>query len=420
VYPHQIDRLTETLEREGLSAFVATSAENVFYMTGFRSLNHAIFRAQQFAVWTPRGVALVVPAVDIPHIMDEATPADHVMGFGGFVCSYADALGPEEQGIRERTESRAPSPGHAIGSALEALEVRDGRIGLDESNLTPAAWERLTNMGGLAAGPPSPPDARRAPGNPGRSSRYPDMPLAGYTVVPAAAALLTARRVKSPYEIECLGRALGIAEEALNAVLQMLKPLVTEREAAALYQTEVLKRDASLYPSSIAFGERTWIALAPPTERALKMGELARFDVGAIFKGYYSSVARTAVMGEPSPRQLAAAEAVQAGLEAGIDAVKPGATAGQVYDAVMTATRAAGLPNFQRGHVGHAIGLEPYERPKLDAGKSTPLEAGEVLRIEVPHLELGWGGVALRDTVLVTTTASRVLNRSARGLVVLD
>jgi len=390
VYPHQIDRLTATLEREGLGALVATSAENVFYMTGFRSLNHAIFRAQQFAVWTPRGVALVVPAVDVPHIMEEATPADHVMGFGGFVCSYAEGLGPDEQRIRERTEPRAPSPGHALGAALQALGVRDGRIGLDESNLTPAAWERLTTR------------------------------LAGYTVVPAAAALLTARRVKSPYEIECLARALGIAEEALNAVMQMLKPGVTEREAAALYHSEVSKREASLCPSSVAFGERTWISLPLPTERALKMGELAKFDVGAIFKGYYSSVGRTAVMGEPSPRQLAAAEAVQAGLEAGIDAVKPGATAGQVYDAVMTATRASGLPDFQRGHVGHAIGLEPYERPQLDAGKATPLEAGEVLRIEVPHLEIGWGGIALRDTVLVTTTGSRVLNRSARGLVVLD
>jgi Xaa-Pro aminopeptidase len=304
--------------------------------------------------------------------MSDGIEVDHVSAFGGFVCSYAETLTPDEQRIRERTEPRAPSPGQALAQALEALGVREGRIGLDESNLTPAAWERLT--------------AR----------------LGSFTLVPAAAALLTVRRVKSPYEIECLARALGIAEEALNAVLQMLKPGVTEREAAALYRSEVLRRDADLYPCSIAFGERTWISLPSPTERALKMGDLVRFDVGAVFKGYYSSVGRTAVMGEPGPRQEAALEAVQAGLEAGVDAVKPG------------------LPDFKRGHVGHAIGLEPYERPKLDAGKATTLEAGEVLRIEVPHLEIGWGGVGLRDTVLVTTSGSRVLNRSVRGLVVLD
>ena len=390
MYPHQIDRLTETLEREGLRALVGTTAENVFYMTGFRSLNHGIFRTLQFAVWTPRGTALVVPAVDVPHIMGEGIAVDHVVSFGGFVCSYADALGPDEQRIRERTERRAPSPGQGLAAALAALGVKEGRLGIDEGNLGPGAWERITSG------------------------------LGTFTVVPAAAALLTARRVKSPYEIECLGRSLGIAEEALNVVLRMLKPGVTEREAAATYHAEVLRRDATFSPTSIAFGERTWIALPPPTERALRTADLIKFDVGAIHKGYYSSVARTAVMGEPTPRQMAAVEAVQAGLEAAVDAVKPGVTAGQIYDATITATRAAGLPHFARGHVGHAIGLEPYERPKLDAGKATILEAGEVLRIEVPHLEVGWGGVALRDTVLVTMTGGHALNRSARGLVVLD
>ncbi len=390
MYPHQIDRLTAALERDGLAALVGTTAENVFYMTGFRSLNHGTFRTPQFAVWTPSGTALVVPAVDVPLIMADGIEVDHVVGFGGFVCSYVEPLGPEQRRVRERTETRAPSPAHGIAAALETLGVRDGRLGLDEGNVARAAWDRICTH------------------------------LGAFTVVPAAASLLTARRVKSPYEIECLARALGIAEEAVNAVVQMLKPGVTEREAAALYEGEVLRRGAGFCPSSIAFGDRTWIALPPPTERALKAGELVKLDVGAVYKGYHGSVARTAVMGEPNPRQIAAAEAVQAGLEAGIDAVKPGATAGQVYDAVMSATRAAGLGGFARGHVGHAIGLEPYERPKLDAGKATTLEAGEVLRIEVPHLEVGWAGVAMRDTVLVTTRGSSVLNRSARGLVVLD
>jgi Xaa-Pro dipeptidase len=390
VYPHQLDRVTATLEREGLRALVGTTAENVFYLTGFRSVNHGVFRTPQFAVWTPRGTALVVPAVDVPLIMANGIAVDHVVAFGGFVCSYADPLGPDEQRIRERTEHRAQSPGHAVQAALDALGVRPGRLGLDEGNLAPAAWERITKH------------------------------LGKFTVVPAAAALLTARRVKSPYEIECLGRALGIAEEAVNAVLQTLKPGVTEREAAATYHSEVLRRDASLYASSIAFGEQTWIALPPPTDRALRAGDLVKFDVGAIYKGYYSSLARTAVMGEPRQRQMLASDAVQAGLAAAVDAVKAGISAGQIYDAAITATRAAGLADFKRGHVGHAIGLEPYERPKLDAGKATTLEAGEVLRIEIPHLEIGWGGVALRDTVLVTTTDGRVLNRAARGLVVLD
>ena len=369
MYPHQIERLTEAREREALDAVVATSASNVFYLTDFKSLGHEMFRTEQFAVWTPRGSALVVPSDDVAHVTSEGVEVDHLGAFGA--------------------EGRASS-GQALVAALQALGVSGGRIGLDESALTPAAWERLTAH------------------------------LSGYTIMPVAAALLAARRVKSPYEIECLGRSLGIAEEALNAVLQMLKPGVTEREAAAVYQAEVLRRDATLPPPSIAFGERTSISLPPPTERALKTGDPVKFDVGAIFKGYCSSVARAAVMGEPTERQAAALEAVQAGLEAGIDAVKPGATAAAVYDAVVSGARGAGFPGFLRSHVGHAIGLAFSERPTLAAGESTRLETGEVLCIEAPYLEIGWGGVALRDTVLVTTTGSRVLNRSVRGLVVLD
>jgi Xaa-Pro aminopeptidase len=276
-----------------------------------------------------------------------------------------------------------------VSSALRQLGVTRGRIGLDGSGLTPAAGRRLTAE------------------------------LSGFTLVPGAAALAAARRVKSPYEIECLARSLGIAEEALNAVLQMLEPGVTEREAAAVYRSEVLGRDAVFGEPSIAFGERSALSLPPPTERALKEGDLVRFDVGAVFKGYCSRVARTALMGTPSERQAAVVDAVQAGLEAGIAAVKPGATAGAVYDAVVPRVR-SGLGGLPPDHVGHAIGLEPREHPTLGAGETATLQAGEVLGIEVAHLEVGWGGVGLGDTVLVTTTDSRVLNRSVRGLIVLD
>ena len=339
MYPHQIERLTAALEREGLAAVVATSAANVFYMTELQSRRDEV--TERFAVWAPGREALVTPAKD-------------------------------------------------VSNALRALSVTGGRIGLDESNLTPAARKRLTAS------------------------------LAGFTLVPCAAALSAARRVKSPYEIECLGRSLGIAEEALNAVLQMLVPGVTEREAAAVYRAEVTKRDAGLGPLSIAFGERTGIALPPPTERALAIGDLVKFDVGALFKGYCSSVARMAVMGEPTERQAAVLEAVQAGLEAGIYAVKPGATAGSIYEGVVSRVREAGLADFRCDHAGHAIGLEPRESPDLRPGESTQLTSGEILSLDVSHLESGWGGVALRDTVLVTTTDSRVLNRSVRGLIVLD
>ena len=388
MYPHQIERLTEVLEREGLQALVATSAANVRYVTGFGSMVHALFQTTQLAVWSRRGTALVVPSIDVPAIVSEGIGVDHVVPFGDFVA--ARGKGAEADRIGALSERRAASPTEALATALDAVGAGTGRIGLDEGSLTAQAWELVV--------------AKLGPGR----------------VVPAAALFRVARRVKSPYEIECLERALHIAEEALNAVIQMLKPGVTEREAAAVFESEVLKRDGATYPSTIAIGEHAAIPAPWPSDRALRPGDLVRFDVGCVYKGFCSNVGRTGVMGEPDLRQQAVFDAVQAGLEAALGAIAPGVPAARVFDTAIAATRAGGLPEFQRHHVGHGIGLEHEEPPRLASGVATPLEMGEVVRVEVPYYQHGWAGVNVKDTVLVTRREGHVMNRSLRGLVVLD
>jgi Xaa-Pro dipeptidase len=388
VYPHQIERLNAVLEREKLAALVATTAANVQYLTGFRSLTEAAFHTPHFAVFTPGGTALVVPGADAAPIVADAIAVDHVVCFGRFVAQFADGSSVAAR-VRELVEHRAANPADGLARALELLGVR-GRIGLDEGAVTPPAWQRVV--------------ARLDP----------------LTFVAATDLLREARRVKSPYEIESLARALGIVEEAANTVIQALAPGTTELEAATAYGAEVLKRGAELVPISIAFGDHTWIPAPAPTERPLRRGDLVRLDLGCVFKGYHASLARVALMGEPSARQQAACDAVQAGLDAAVDSVAPGVLAGRIHAAGLAATRAAGLATFDRYHLGHGIGLEPYERPKLVADASTPLEVGEVLRVEVPYFEMGWAGVNVRDTVLVTTRSGQVMNRSARPLVLLD
>jgi len=388
VYPHQIERLTEVLEREGLDALVATSPANIRYATGFSSMVHELFQTPQFAVWNRRSTALVVPVIDVPAIVSDRLGVDHVVAFGDFVA--APGRGVEADRIAELTERRAVSAPEALAVALETVGAGTGRIGLDEGSLSPQTWELVAAR--LGAG----------------------------RVVPAAAFFGWARRVKSPYEIECLERALHIAEEALNAVIQMLKPGVTEREAAAVFESEVLKRDGMTYPSIFAMGERAAIPAPWPTDRALRPGDLVRFDVGCIYKGFCSNVGRTGVMGEPDRRQQTVFDAVQAGLEAALAAIAPGVPAERVFEVAIAATRASGLPEFRRHHVGHGIGLDHHEPPQLTAGVTIPLEMGEVLRIEVPFYQHGWAGVNVKDTVLVTRREGHVMNRSLRGLVVLD
>src|SRR4030095_16240927 len=123
-----------------------------------------------------------------------------------------------------------------------------------------------------------------------------------------------------------------IAEEALDVVIQALERGMTERDAAMLYAGEIVKRGATPLRVVVAMGDRTWIQAPRATERALRSGDLVRFDVSAMHRGYCGGVARTAVFGEPAPQAERAYLALQAGLEAASDAIRPGASADQIVE----------------------------------------------------------------------------------------
>jgi Xaa-Pro dipeptidase len=384
VYPHQQERLTEAREQVGADVLIAASPANVAYLTGYWSLSRAVYPSTEvYAVLAPKGIALVVPAIDVAAVMASDADVAHVTCYGEF---HVDGEAAAVQAVLSRA---AAHPGRALASALEALGVLAGPIGLDDAELPAAAVTALRE--GLRA----------------------------FTVRSCSEALARARMVKSPYEIECLHTALRIAEEATLVVLEALRPGVTEREAVAVFESEIARRGAEAYCTIVAMGPNAAVPAPFPSARALRMGEVVRIDLGCVFRGYKSDLARTAVMGEPRPDDEARYEAIGAGLEAGIDAVAPGAAVGAVFDAVVSATRSHGLPDYRRHHVGHGIGLEAAEMPWLSPGRMS-LEPGMVLRVEAPYYAVGAVGMNVKDTVLVTQKGALVLNRSHRGLVVLD
>ncbi len=332
----------------------------------------------------------MLPAIEAASVVADAVDVDHVVCFGGLRASSLDKSNPETRRLKTMVTTAASGSAEAVAVALDRLGIRQGSIGLDESRLTPKAWDHLTAQ------------------------------LSGLNIVAAADHLATARRVKAPYEIECLGHALRIAEEALDAVIQTIDRGMTEREVATLLTTEIVKRGGWPRPPVVTIGERTGTPASWPTDCALRAGNLVRFDVGCIYKGYCSSVGRTAVLGEPSARQDGLYQAVQAGLDAAIGVIGTGVPAGRVFHAAVEVLRANGLPDDGADHVGHGIGLEPCETPVLAFDSGTTLEPGEVLGVEVSHCGIGSMGVSVKDTVLITTAGVRVLNRSHHGLVILD
>lgn len=387
---HFKTRLTEVLDAEGLDALVATSTENLQYVTGFRSMAHALFRGLElYGVFTRRGTGLVIPFIDTTGVAADEIHADALACYGKFFFEYADDPGVIGRKIREWTQAPAASPADALVKVLGDLGVLGKRLGVDESGLFPAAWSTLEER------------------------------LQGSTVVPAYQLFRRARMVKSPEEVARLERAAQIAEDGVAAVLAMLKAGVTEREAAYVYEAEILKRGAQPFFTVITIGERAALADVYPAERALKPGDMVRFDLGCVFQGYRSDIARTAVLGTPSDKLARAYAAILAGENAEIAAMKPGVPVSQIFEVAVRATRENGMPHYQRHHVGHGIGLEPYDPPTLNAATQTPLERGMVFCVETPYYEHGWGGVQVEDAIEVTTGGTRRLTRSSQELAII-
>ncbi len=387
MYPHQQERLDAALEASGADALVVTSAADVAYLTGFWSFSRGVYPADVAAVYSRAGTALVIPTIDAPALAAGEGAADHVACHGRFFVNLAERADAHARRAAQLAAEPAETAADALARVLEALGLRGARIGMDDG-------------------------AR--PGTAAIAAR-----LSRFRLTPAAGAVARARAVKGPYEIDCLAQALRIAEESIHAVLGELKAGTTEREAVDLYERAAAARGATPYATIIAFGANAALPAAPAGERALRPGDLVRFDLGCVFKGYRGDVARMAILGEPDVRAQRAYDAVEAGVQAALDTIRPGVDGGAVFEAAVAAVRDAGLPAFQRHHVGHGIGLEPSEAPWLRPGGET-LEAGMVLRAETPYYELGAFGVNVKETVLVTRGGATVVNRSHRGLVMLD
>ena len=147
-----------------------------------------------------------------------------------------------------------------------------------------------------------------------------------------------------------------------------------------------------------------------------------RFDLGCVYQGYRSDISRTAVLGSRATSSAATTTRLRDGEIAAIAAMKPGVPVSQIFETAMRVTREHGMPHYERHHVGHGIGLEPYDPPTINAATHTALEPGMVFCVETPYYEHGWGGVQVEDAVEITAGGSagspgraRSSRSSARG-----
>lgn len=239
----------------------------------------------------------------------------------------------------------------------------------------------------------------------------------GVELVGAGGLVEKLRRVKDAGELEAISAAAELADDAWRWSLERGLAGRTEHEVARSIEAKIRELGGEpSFPAIVAAGPNGALPHAEPSEREIGRGELVVFDMGARLDRYCSDGTRTFATGEPGDRAREVYQLVLGAQAAALEAVRPGARGEDVDGAARTLIEQAGH-GARFGHgLGHGVGLEVHEAPRLSRHSEDVLEVGEVVTIEPGVYLPGDLGVRIEDLVVVTEDGLRNLSALPKEL----
>lgn len=229
------------------------------------------------------------------------------------------------------------------------------------------------------------------------------------------------RMIKDADEISLIRAACQLGTKLFRTVAEKLRPGIPESHVAgelefAAHQAGV---DQMAFTTIIASGERSALPHGRASSATIPTEAFVVCDFGVILAGYCSDMTRTVHLGAPQSDASSNYQAVHDAQQAAVDAVKPGATAGEVDQAARKLLYNRKLGKFFTHSTGHGLGLEIHEAPRIAAAQKEVLQPGMVITIEPGIYLPGKWGVRIEDTVVVTETGCEILTTCPKDLLTL-
>jgi Xaa-Pro aminopeptidase len=388
------ERAFEVLQREGVDSLIATSTENVFYISNYWSLGKRLGCGVEAYAILPleESPAIVAPLNEADLLVENQTWIGDIRFYGESGVDMGEPEDPSEETalVMELHRSARPETdgASALLKAIEDKGLTGAKIALDTSGLSPPQYEHLKSK------------------------------LQGVELVDGAPLLREIRLVKTEGEIERIKRATAITEKSMEDALEIARDEITELDLAGMYGYSVAYDGGRVTQNLIGFRDRSAYPNPLPTMYAAKKRDLVRLTLGCTWDHYHSNVSRTAVIGKPLAKVERRWEAIIAAQDAALDAVKPGAKVSEIYAAAekeLANSEVGKMPSI----MGHGLGIECNEMPLISKTGEDELLEGMVVNVDIPVLELGWGGIQLEDTILVTSDGFELLTRTDRTLYLL-
>ena len=366
------------LEAAGLDAMCVFYPARVAYLTGF----HHIPTERPIALVLGRDArsALVVPAVEKEHA-ESATQVDEISVY----FEYPGAEHPMER----------------VNAILTELNARPRRTGADHDGYVPYWGYRGPRLSDLTG----------------------DVPFDAELIVESL------RRVKSAAELACIQLSCDWAVRAHRRMQDSIQTGKTEMECYTPAANETLFEmvrempgwrprgaDETGLTAMFVGGRATAMPHGFVKGHGIQPGDVLVSGAAANIDGYRSELERTMIVGEPTPEQRRAFDAMLALQSRAIEVMAPGVPAGEVELATVRLAEELGVAGNLRHHAGHSIGLEGHEAPFLDRGDDAVLEPGMVFTVEPGVYVKELGGFRHSDTVVITEEGRRVMTAYPREL----
>ena len=227
--------------------------------------------------------------------------------------------------------------------------------------------------------------------------------------------------VKDEDEIAKIRQAVAITDRVFSEILGMIKPGLRELDLSAeiSYRQRKYGAEADAFETIVASGERGALPHGRASMKKIARREMITLDFGCVYEGYHSDMTRTVALGRPTAEARKIYYAVLDAQLRAVEAARSGMKTGDLDAVARTCIRRNGYDRYFRHSLGHGLGLQIHEPPRISVLSTSILEAGNVVTIEPGVYIAGVGGVRIEDDVVIRHGHCEVLNHSPKELIVL-
>lgn len=241
------------------------------------------------------------------------------------------------------------------------------------------------------------------------------------TLQSAAHILSGLRASKDAGEVADIVAAQRIAEKALDEVLGIIRPGMTEKELAAelVYRMYKYGGEANSFDPIVITGKKTSMPHGVPGEEVIALGDFITMDFGTMYNGYCSDMTRTVALGSVTEEMRRVYNTVLEAQLAGIAAARPGVAGREIDMAARQVIEKAGYGEYFGHGFGHSLGLEIHEAPNANLSNREPMPEGAVISAEPGIYLPGRFGVRIEDMLWLRGAGAENLTNAPKELIIL-